>query len=249
MTQKNIKAIIIDDEALARQIISRFLENWPQVQIVDECNDGFEAFKSIQEHKPDLIFLDIQMPRVNGFELLEILDNPPHIIFSTAHDEYALKAFEKNAVDYLLKPYTTSRFGQAMEKVLEKIEGGIPQQTIAVEENQQAQEFLNRIVVKDGAHVEIIPVNDILFLEAADDYVMINTHKERFIKQSTLKFYENNLFPEQFVRVHRSFIIALEAINRIEPYSKDNFQVILKNGDTVPASRSGYKKLRELLKF
>lgn len=249
MTQRNIKAIIIDDEALARQIIRRFLENWPQVKVVDECNDGFEAFKSIQEKNPDLIFLDIQMPRVNGFELLEILDDPPHIIFSTAHDEYALKAFEKNAVDYLLKPYTTTRFGQAMEKVLKKIDGGIPQQTIAVEEDQQAQDFLNRIVVKDGSHVEIIPVNDILFLEAADDYVMINTPKKRFIKQSTLKFYENNLSPDQFVRIHRSYIIALEALNRIEPYSKDNFQVILKNGDTVPASRSGYKKLRELLKF
>lgn len=246
---RHIKTIIIDDEPLARQIIRRFLEKWTEIEIVDECGDGFEAFKSINKYNPELIFLDIQMPRVNGFELLEILDNPPQIIFSTAHDEYALKAFELNAADYLLKPYTSERFSKAVEKVMSKFESGALQGTQLKEEPEHNAEELNRVVVKQGSHVEIIPADTIIYIEAADDYVLINTPSNKYIKQKTMKYYAQNLPQDLFVRIHRSYIINIEQIDRIEPYTKDDYQILLKSGITVPASRNGYKTLREKLNF
>ncbi|NCD42485.1 MAG: response regulator transcription factor [Bacteroidia bacterium] len=244
-----INAIIVDDEPLARQLIKKFLEAWPEIEIIQECSDGFEAYKVLSENHCDLMFLDIQMPRINGFELLEIIDNPPLIIFSTAHDEYAIRAFEQNAVDYLLKPYTADRFQKAVNKALEKFIAGEKQNKLLNEANQKPDHFLNRIVVKEGSRVEILPVDTLHYLEAADDYVVIRADKGQFVKQRTMKFYTTHLDNEWFIRVHRSYIVNIDQIERIEPYSKESYHIVMKNGDLIPASRSGYKALRERLHF
>lgn len=245
---QNISVLIIDDEPLARQLIIRFLEPFNRITIVGECIDGLEAFKMIQEYKPDLIFLDIQMPRINGFELLEIIDNPPLIIFSTAHDEYAIKAFELNAIDYLLKPYNRERFNNATNKALKQIALGSIQQ-IPKDFAFQNNNYLNRIVAKNGSNVQIIPTDSIVYLESADDYIFIHCEKGKILKQVRMKYYEEHLNPETFIRVHRSYMVNLEMVDKIELYSKDNYHLILKSGATIPASRNGYKKLKEYLKF
>ena len=245
---QQVSVLIIDDEPLARQLIIRFLQAFNEITIVGESSDGLEAYKMILEYKPDLIFLDIQMPRINGFELLEIIDNPPLIIFSTAHDEYAIKAFELNAIDYLLKPYTKERLYTATKKALNQLELGsferIPK-NLALNNNT----YLNRIVAKNGSNVQIIPTDSIIYLESADDYVCIHCEKGKILKQVRMKYYEEHLDPELFFRVHRSYIINLEMVDKIELYSKDNYHLILKSGATIPVSRSGYKKLKERLKF
>lgn len=245
---QKVSVLIIDDEPLARQIIIRFLQAFNEITIVGESNDGLEAYKMIQEYKPDLIFLDIQMPRINGFELLEIIENPPLIIFSTAHDEYAIKAFELNAIDYLLKPYTRERFYNATKKALSQLAQGSFQQ-IPNNFPLNTINYLNRIVAKNGSNVQIIPTDSIIYLESADDYVFIYCQKGKILKQVRMKYYEEHLDPEIFFRVHRSYIINLEMVDKIELYSKDNYHLILKNGTTIPASRNGYKMLKERLKF
>jgi two-component system LytT family response regulator len=247
-----IKAIIVDDEELARKVILKYLEAFPQVEVVAECENGFVGLKAIGEHQPHLLFLDIQMPKINGFELLELLDEKPLIIFSTAHDNFAIRAFEQNAVDYLLKPYSQTRFNAAVSKALEK--AGTPkifQKNISSLSDQLAEttEIMNRVVVKTGSRVDVIPVSDIEYFEASDDYVEIHTRKERFIKQKTLKFFEDHLDPELFLRVHRSFIVAIHQISKLEPYSKDSFVLILKNGKGISVSKNGLVKLRQALKF
>jgi len=244
------KAIIIDDEQPARDLIKVFLSEFPQIDIIAECIDGFEGIKSISEHKPDLVFLDIQMPRLNGFEMLELLnDNEyPVIIFTTAYDQYALKAFDHNALDYLLKPISGLRFHQAMEKTLQTLKnrkkpGGEVRKT--VDAVAMGEKFLERIVLRTGDGFQIIPEHLILYLEAADDYVRICTGKDIFLKKITLKYYEENLDPAFFVKVHRSFILRIDAIRKIEPYSKDSFIAILKNGHKVSVSKSGHAALKK----
>ena len=244
-----MKAIIIDDEPLARSIIIEYLQNYKQVEIVAECNDGFEGVKAIQQYQPDIIFLDIQMPKINGFEMLELLDQPPSIIFTTAFDEYALQAFEAHAVDYLLKPFSQERFDKAMEKCMDQ--HGQQGQTSKTDELLQAVSSAplqaGRIVVKTGSKIKIIPVDSVLYLEASDDYVKIHTAEGNFLKNKTMAFFEQSLPAGQFVRTHRSYIVNVQGITRIDPYEKENYLAILRTGQQVPVSKSGYGKLKEVL--
>lgn len=245
-----IKALIIDDEELARKIILKYLEPHPGIMVVGECENGFDGLKAIGEHHPDLIFLDIQMPKISGFELLEVLDQPPMIIFSTAHDNYALQAFEHSAVDYLLKPYSQKRFDEALAKASQRmISGQTGQQQLTVLKEQLAtgQETLNRIVVKTGNKLAVIPVGEIVLLEAANDYVEIHTARYRYLKQQSLTYFENHLPKDRFIRVHRSFIVAVDEISTIEPYTKENYVLMLKNKREISVSRAGMKLLRERL--
>lgn len=240
-----IKAILIDDEPLARFVLREHLQRFPQIEIAQECGDGFEAAKAIQQHGPQLLFLDIQMPKLNGFELLELLEGPPAVIFTTAFDEYALKAFEAAAVDYLLKPFSAARFDKAVQKFLQ--DTPLSQNTKQLLAEPVLPEQSNRIVVKTGGKIKIIPVADILYLEAADDYVKIYTADGAFLKNKTMGYFEKTLNPNLFVRTHRSYIINVQQITRIEPYEKEAYMGILKSSAQVPVSKSGYQKLKLVL--
>ena len=240
------KVIIIDDEPLARSIVKEYLQKHPQMEVMQECNDGFEGVKAIQQHQPDLIFLDIQMPKINGFEMLELIEQPPAVIFATAFDEFAIKAFEAHAVDYLLKPFNQERFDKAITKWMEKKNADKSTQEL-LETASQSPSQSNRIVVKNGSKIKIIPVHDVLYLEAADDYVKVHTTEGYFLKNKTMNHFEQSLDANQFVRSHRSYIVNVQQITRIDPYEKDNHVAVLRSGVKVPVSRSGYVKLRSVL--
>jgi two-component system LytT family response regulator len=243
------KAIIIDDEPLARSLVKEYLAFYPQIQLVQECNDGFEGVKAIQQHQPDIVFLDIQMPKINGFEMLELIDEPPAIIFTTAFDEYAIRAFESHAVDYLLKPFSKERFSKAIDKWLNQ--QGVMQQKSATESLLQSPAHSplqsERIVVKTGGRIKIIPVHEIQYLEAADDYVKIITAEGNFLKKKTMSYFEEALDPKLFVRTHRSYIVNVQLITRIDPYEKENQVAILTTGVKIPVSKNGYVKLKSVL--
>lgn len=242
-----IKAILIDDEPLARSILIEYLKAFPQIEVVKECKDGFDAIKAINEHQPDLIFLDIQMPKLSGFELLEILENPPAVIFTTAFEEYALKAFEQHAVDYLLKPISKSRFAKAIDKYLENPSVQKDNTKKLIENRENSVSFLERVLIKTGSTLKIIPTNSIIYLGADDDYVNVHTQEGSFLNNKTLTYFEKNLDPTNFVRVHRSFIIQIDQIKRIEPYEKDSYRAILKNEARINVSKTGYPKLMKAL--
>ena len=240
-----MKTIIIDDEPLARSIIKEYLQSYSEIEIVSECNDGFEGMKAIQQHRPDLVFLDIQMPKINGFEMLELFDDPPSVIFTTAFDEFAIKAFELNAIDYLLKPFNKERFDKAVQKFLQQ---STNQQTQSVLETAaQSPGQQNRVVVKVGNKIKIIPVNQINSLEAADDYVKIVTAEGSFLKKRTMNFFEQSLATWHFVRIHRSYIVNTQLITRIDAHEKDSHLLLLSSGAKLPVSKTGYSKLREIL--
>lgn len=243
------KIILIDDEPLARTVVMEYLQSFPQLQVVQVCNDGFEGIKAIQQHQPDLIFLDIQMPKINGFEMLELLDQPPAVIFATAFDEYAVKAFEAHAVDYLLKPFSKERFDKAVNKWLEQQDNATATKNTQYLLEAAAQNPVqnNRIVVKNGNKIRIIPVNEVLYLEAADDYVKVHTADGYFLKSKTMAHFEKVLDAAIFCRCHRSYLVNIQYITRIDPYEKDGHLAILKNGAKVAVSRGGYGKLREVL--
>lgn len=244
------KAIIIDDEKPARDIIRTFLKDNPEVELLTECSDGFAGLKAIQEMKPDLVFLDIQMPKLTGFEVLELLENPPLIIFSTAYDQYAIKAFELNATDYILKPYSRERFSQALGKAVAKLQSGLavqPEVQKIIQTADEKEELLQRIAVKTRHKVHVIGVNEIIFLEAEGDYVMIHTKDGNYLKEKTMKYFETHLDSEKFIRIHRSYIVNAESIERIELYDKESYSVLLKNGSSLRASTSGYKQLKQIL--
>lgn len=242
-----IKAIIIDDEPLARMIIREYLQKQEGIEVVAECGDGFEGAKAIQQFKPDLVFLDIQMPKLTGFEMLEIIDELPHIIFTTAFEEYALKAFEKNAVDYLLKPISEDRFNQAIQKFYSLYNTQQKQESINALKQDLEEETLERIVVKNGMQIKLIPVQQIIFLEAYDDYVKIHTKDGMYLKNKTMSSFEKQLDPKQFVRVHRSYIIKVDQLSKIEPMEKDSYKAILLNGEKVSISKSGYARLKQTI--
>jgi two-component system LytT family response regulator len=241
------KIITIDDEPLARSIVKEYLQKYSELEIVQECNDGFEGFKAIQQYQPDLIFLDIQMPKINGFEMLELLDHAPAVIFTTAFDEYAIKAFEAHAVDYLLKPFSQERFDKAIQKWKEQKVSSQKNTEELLETASHSPSQSQRIVVKTGSKIKIIPVHDVFYLEAADDYVKVHTQDGSFLKNKTMSHFEKTLDPQQFVRSHRSYIMNVQQITRIDPYEKDNHVAILKSGAKVPVSRNGYVKLRTVL--
>ena len=244
-----IRAIIVDDEELARASLKLSLQKFQQISVINECSNGFEAVKSIKEFKPDVVFLDIQMPKLNGFDVVELLaDEAPQIIFVTAFDEYAIKAFDANALDYLLKPVNPDRLKIAIKRLEEKISiKAKPDFKNAVKEVVQKNLPLQRILIKENTKVHVIPVNEIIYIEAQDDYVLIQTLDKSYLKNERLANLEAELDPQVFIRIHRSFLVNIDYINRIESYSKDSKLVKLKTGFEIPVSRSGYGKLKQIL--
>ena len=252
---KTFKTIIVEDEKPARDLLKVYLSEYPEAELIGEYDNGFDGLKAINESKPDVILLDVQMPKLTGFEMLEVLEHLPEVIFTTAYDQYAIRAFEQNAVDYLLKPFSRERFGEAirklelrLEKRLEEEDGKSTIEKIRLH-LADSDEKLHRIVIKKSGKIHVISTNDINFLEAQDDYVMVYTDDGKYLKQQTMKYFENHLDKEQFVRVHRSYIANISCIERIEPYEKTNYILILKDGNKVPVSRSGMQVLKENLDF
>lgn len=242
-----IKCVIIDDEPLARLIVKEYLQQYPEVEVLQECNDGFEGVKAIMQHQPDLIFLDIQMPKINGFEMLELIETPPAVIFTTAFDEFAMKAFDNNAIDYLLKPFSKERFDKAFEKWLSKRNTPSDINDQLSENRQRTADENSRVVVKTHNQIRIIPIHDIIYLEAYDDYVKMHTTQGMFLKKRTMSSFEQGLNPNDFVRVHRSYIIKLDQLTRIEQPEKDVHVALLKTGAKVPLSKTGYSRLKVVL--
>jgi len=248
--EKKITAIIVEDESLAVELLRSYLQSFPQIHIDGEYSDGFSGIMAINSKKPDLIFLDIRLPKISGVELVELIDHKPEIIFTTAYDKFAIKAFDMNAVDYLMKPFSQDRFNTAVQRALERIEGGespVPAELMTKDYKIMEQE--DRIVVKDKNQIHVIPVEDIYYLEAQDDYVMIYTENKKFLKQKTLKSFENTLDNKVFIRVHRSYIIQIDKISRLELFEKGSYHLTLGNGAVVPTSKSGYKTLKNALRF
>jgi two-component system, LytTR family, response regulator len=247
--QKKISTIIIDDEKLARDIIKKYIKTFPQIELLAECSNGFEGIKAINDLKPDFIFLDIQMPKITGFELLELLDEKPIIIFTTAYDQYALKAFEVNAIDYLLKPFSEERFKEAVTKTMERLKDKsiFAKDVTKLETHlEEKKENLERVVVKTGMKISIIPVDKINYFEAQDDYVMLYTDEGKFLKQKTMKYFEDHLDSTDFIRIHRSYIVKLIKIKQLELFEKESYRAILLDGKSLPVSKSGYAKLKEI---
>jgi len=247
-----IRTIIIEDEAPARELLKHYLNDYNEIKIIAECHDGFDGLKAISELKPDLIFLDIQMPRLTGFEMLEVIDEKPEIVFTTAYDQFAIKAFELNAADYLLKPFHKERLKETISKIKERLESGKnflkpgSQSQLKMPDNSAP---LSRIVVRKGTSINIITVDKVKYVAAEDDYVMIYHSEGKALKQQTMKYYEDNLSKKDFVRVHRSYIVRIGEIKKIEPYGKDNHIAILHSGERIPVSRTGFRLLKEELNF
>jgi len=245
-----IRTLIIDDESLARDLLRHYLSKDERVELIGECSNGFEGVLAIQELNPDLVFLDIQMPKITGFEMLELVPNPPIIIFSTAYDQFAIRAFEANAIDYLLKPYPFERVSLALNKAVEKlkIRTSSPEIGNLIETHDQESGILNRIVVKSGRKIQVIPVESIYYIESQDDFVMIYCKDGHFMKQKTMKFFEQHLDDKQFVRIHRSFLLNLTYISEIQQYEKESWIVLTKQGAKLKVSKAGYANLKEKLK-
>lgn len=246
MPSRRLKAIIVDDEQLARQLVREFLSHHPGIEVAAECSNGFEAVKAVAEMQPDIMFLDIQMPKLSGFEVLELIDRTVTVIFTTAYDEYALKAFDVHAADYLLKPFSRERFDEALEQARKRLPD--PTRLDALAEHVAGQTRpLERLLVRDGAKVHVIPVERIDYLEAQDDYVSIRTEGKSILKQARLSALEEQLDGKKFVRIHRSYILNIERLSKIEPYAKDSRVAILTDGTRLHVSRAGYAKLKHLL--
>ena len=259
--ENKIGALIVDDEELARQVLRELLQSHPEIEVLAECANGFEAVKAVTEHKPDLIFLDVQMPKLTGFDVLELVEGDIAVIFTTAYDQYAMKAFEVHAVDYLLKPIGGERFESALvrvkTRVTEKREARQRAQGETVASVQRAtdlaatarppQQYLERIVVRDGTRVTLIPTAKLDYVEAQDDYIALASHGAKHLKQQTIASIEAGLDPDRFVRIHRSYIVNFERVVRIEPYGKDSRLAILADGTRLPVSRAGYARLKTLL--
>jgi len=249
--ERQIGAVIIDDESLARDVITNYLTHYPEIKILAECSNGFEGLKVINELKPNLIFLDIQMPKLNGFEMLELLDEPSVIIFTTAFDQYAIKAFDVNAVDYLLKPFSKERFNEALTKAFERLKNkskSVEVMNRLVEHVDKTREKLERVIVKTGTKINIIPIEKLNWVEAQDDYVMLYTTDGKYLKQKTMKYFEDNLDEAHFIRVHRSYIVRISFIKQVELFEKDSYKLILHDGNKIPVSKSGYAMLKDILR-
>ena len=242
-----MRVLIVDDEHLARALLREFLGAHPEVEIVGECANGFEAVKAIGELDPDLVFLDIQMPKLDGFEVVELAGSKPHYIFATAYDGFALRAFEVHAIDYLLKPFSRERLAQALAHARSR---ATPPAQIAhlVAEAAQRHGYLERVLIKDGTRVHVVPAAGIDYIEAQDDYVQVSAAGKSWLKNQRMSELEAQLDPRMFIRIHRSYIVNVGAIARIEPSSKDNHCAVLKDGVKLPISRSGYQKVRELMR-
>jgi two-component system LytT family response regulator len=244
-----VTAVIADDEELARRVLREYLEQQPDIEILAECANGFEAVKIVAERKPDILFLDVQMPKLDGFEVLEVIDRSVAVIFVTAFDQYAMRAFEAAAIDYLLKPFTSERLSASLERVRRRIgEARHPDAPQSLRAAARAPgEYLERIIIKDGVKVQVIPVRRLDYAEAQDDYLALRSEGKVWLKQQTIGSLESALDPGRFLRVHRSYLVNLERISRVEPNTKDTWIAILTDGSRVPMSRSGYARLRGLI--
>jgi two-component system, LytTR family, response regulator len=245
---QKIRAVIVDDEDLARQVIREMVAAHQEVEIVGEAANGFEAVRMVAELKPNLMFLDVQMPKLDGFEVLELIGNDVAVVFATAHDEHALRAFEVHAVDYLLKPFRAERFETALERAKQRIGGTLPFRPEELTASMRTPgQYAERIVVKDGTRVHIFPASKLDYAEAQDDYVALASQGKKYLKQQTISSLEAALDPKSFVRIHRSYIVNLERVTRLEPFGKDTHVAILADGARLPVSRSGYARLKSFL--
>ena len=245
--QPKIRALIVDDEELARGVLRELMTHHPEIEIVAECANGFEAVKAITELKPDLVFLDIQMPKLDGFEVLELTGTDFAIVFATAYDEYALKAFEVHAVDYLLKPFGADRFEIALHHARQRLGTAAVSLPELAQASRAPGQYADRMVVRDGTRVHIIPVAKLDYVEAQDDYVALASEGRKHLKQQTIASLEATLDPAQFLRVHRSYIVNLGRLAKVEPYSKDSKMLVLTDGTQIPVSKSGYARLSAVL--
>jgi two-component system LytT family response regulator len=245
---KRFTAVIVDDEELARAILREYLEAFPEIEVVAECANGFEAVKVLGEVKPDLLFLDIQMPKLDGFEVLELIDRDLGIIFVTAYDEYALKAFEVHAVDYLLKPVSHERLSEALHRAKHRLSrsASSPVQNLISESRKRAIP-LERILIRDGSKVHVILVGKIDYIKAEDDYVCIKSEGKEYLKHETLNELQKSLDPQQFIRIHRSYLLNVDRLTRLDLYTKDSRIAILSDGERLPVSKSGYTRLKPIL--
>jgi two-component system, LytTR family, response regulator len=246
-----IRTVVVDDEELSRQILREFLSAHAEIEVVAECANGFEVVKAAAELKPDLVFLDVQMPKLDGFEVLELLGADIAVIFVTAYDSYAIRAFEVHAVDYLLKPVSVARFEAALARAKERLAGKSPAGNVPAAElvaaARPSARYLDRIPVREGTSVFIIPIPKLDYVEAQDDYVALVCEGKKHLKQQTLASLESALDPSRFLRIHRSYIVNLERVAKVEPYGKDSFVAVLSNGVQLPVSRAGHARLREFL--
>jgi len=253
---RRLRVLIVDDEAPARALLREYLAAHPDLEVAGECANGFDAVKAIGESKPDLVFLDVQMPKLDGFEVLELIEDPPAVVFATAYDEYALKAFEVHAVDYLLKPYGRERLAEALARVRERLaatarEGAgaapLPRGVRLAAAARPPGRHVERLLVRDGARVHVVPVDRLDYLEAQDDYVAIHAEGRTWLKHESLADLAEGLDPGRFVRTHRSYVVNVERIERLELYAKDSRVALLRDGRQLPVSRAGYARLRELM--
>ena len=247
-TEHKTRAVIVEDEELARRLLRELLKRHPEVEVVGECANGFEAVKMVPELKPDLLFLDIHMPKLDGFEVLELIGDDMAVIFVTAYDQHALRAFEVHAVDYLLKPVVPERFEAALDRAKERLRTkALPAPAELAATARKPGEYAERVVVKDGTRVQIIPIAKLDYAEAQDDYISLASHGRKYLKQQTISSLEASLNPKKFLRIHRSYLVNVERVSKLEPYTKDSHIVILNDGTRLPVSRTGYGRLRALL--
>jgi two-component system, LytTR family, response regulator len=244
---RKLTSIIVDDEELARHLLREYLRSTPEIEVLAECANGFDAVKAITELKPDLVFLDVQMPKLDGFEVLELVGPNIAVIFTTAYDTYAMRAFDAHAVDYLLKPFRLERFQMAVDRARERIGKPAPPPADLAAAARGPAHYASRVVVKDGTKVHIIPTERLEYAEAQDDYVALHSEGKTWLKPQTIANFETVLDPQQFVRIHRSYIVNLAVVARIEPHSKDSRIAVLTTGSRLPVSRAGYERLKALL--
>ena len=243
-----LRVAIVDDEELARRVVREYLEGAPDVEVVAECANGFEAVKAVAELRPDLLFLDVQMPKLNGFEVVELVGRDVAVIFTTAHDEYALRAFEINAVDYLLKPFAANRLVEAVGRARERLarREQTPVKALAAAA-RPAGVPMTRVLVRDGARVHVIQSERIDYVQAQDDYVSYRAGGQQYLKEQTLAEAETSLDPAKFVRIHRSYLLNLDRLVRVELDDRENRVAILTTGERLPVSRSGHARLTAAL--
>ena len=244
-----LRVAIVDDEMPARQILREFLDGDSQVEIVAECANGFDAVKAVAEQRPDVLLLDVQMPKLDGFEVLELVGRDTAVIFTTAYDEYALRAFDVHAIDYLLKPFSRERLHEALARARTRLAKGAVHATPAdlAGAARPPGAWLSRVVIRDGAEVHVVPIDKIDFVEAQDDYIGVRVGERTLLKEQPLGDLEKQLDPRRFVRIHRSYLLNLDRLARLEPAGKDSRMAVLRDGRRLPVSRSGYARLQELL--
>jgi two-component system LytT family response regulator len=244
-----LRVVMADDEPLARRVLTEYLKAEPDIEIVAECSNGFDAVKAINERKPDLVFLDVQMPKLDGFEVLELIDAPAAVVFVTAFDQYAMRAFDAAAADYLLKPFSAERLRASLARVRARLRESaampVPQDLRAA--SRAPGEYLARIVVKEGPRVQVIPIGRLDYAEAQDDYVALRSEGRTWLKQQTISSLETALDPRRFLRVHRSYIVNVDRISRIDANTKDTWVAVLTDGSKLPVSRGGYARFREVV--